>query len=508
MISKKTVAALVLVGVQLAVLVFVVGKDKKKSAATSALPPITASKVYKLTLQKGTDGVELVREDGAAAAGATGVDGGLPPPEALWKLTKPSAYAADKALVKTLLERLEKMSAAGEPISKKTEWHDEKFGVGDKTGTRIELWSQDGGLLASMILGKTEGGRTFLRKPGEDAVYGATGIVAYAFDKKPAEWRDKTIFDLKEEDLTTLAVRGAEPALLARDAADPKKWTFAEPAGWKLDQGKAQSLGRAFAQLKAKEFGEGTETDALTGFSKPEAAVVATTRDGKQHTLIVGRKKGQDSYVKRGDLPTLFVLGTFQVEQLVKKATELKEKEPIIPKPEPKDVQSVTLRSAAGAVTLTRTGDAWELSGAAQGPADAGAVQRLLGEVQRLNVPEATHGGQEKHAAYEVDAKGLRVELRGAGGAVLSAFILGKEDKGQTALRKAGDAKIYKTYGLQRAAFDKPALAWKAGAPGAAPGAPGAAAGKPSGLGAPGASAPAAPTSPKAPLAPAPKPSK
>lgn len=457
MLSKKTIVAIVLVAVQVGVLVYL-GRAPKRAAGASLLPTLSSKEVEKITITKSGTTVEMERVGPIAAAAP---DGGAAP-DPTWRIVKPVAYAADKASVKTLLERLEKMSVSAEPISKKTDWHDEKFGVGDKTGTKIVLIGAGGKTIAELILGKSDGGRTFLRKPGEDAVHQATGIMAYAFDKKADDWRDKIIFDLKDDQIAKVEIRGAETIVLARDAKDAVKWTAESPAGLKLDNAKAQSVARTFAGLRAKEFG--TEKLDAAGLDKPETAVVAHTKDGKSHTLLIGKKKGQhDVFVKRADADTIFVIGSWQADQLNKKVADLREKEPIIAKPAGADVHRIAITTAAGKTSIERTGpESWRMSAPVAQDADTQGVQAIFAEVQKMNVPETTHGGKEKHAEYELDAKkGVRVELSGKDGKRLTAFVIGKEDKGQTYVRKVGDDKVYKTYGMKRAAFDKPAAAWR-----------------------------------------------
>ena len=468
MLSKKTLLALVLLVGQGAALYFIT-RSQKTAGAQRVVPAVAAKDVRRVVVTKGAASVELVRDDPPGAPAGT-PDGGAAP-ESNWKLTKPVAYAADRAAVKTLLERIEKMNIAFDAISKKTEWHDEKFGVGDKTGTKLELFGAGEVALVTLILGKSEGGRTFLRKPGEDAVYQATGIMNYAFDKKPEDWRDKVIFDAKDEDVSRVEVKGAETLVLERDTKDKTKWTALNPAGLKLDQGKAQGIARTMAGLRAKEFAEGEKPEA-TGLSAPEVAVIAHLKSGKALTLLVGKKKGQaDYYVKRADAATVFVVGAWQVEQLNRKPADVKEKEPIIAKPAGADVGRIVIAGGVGGVTLERTGpSAWKMTAPEATEAETRAVQEIFAEVQKLNVPEATHGGKEKHAEFDLAQKGVRVELFGTGGARLSSFIIGKEDKGQTYLRKVGDDKVYKTYGLRRAVFDRAPAGWKKGAP-PAPGA-------------------------------------
>lgn len=457
MLSKKTYVALGLVVVQVVILI-VLWRAPSRAVKAAILPEIVAKDVQKIVLTKGSDVVEMVADKDAPAAGP---DGGASPDRA-WRLTKPLEYAADKGAVKTLLERLEKMTVSAEPISQKKEWHDEKFGVGDKNGWKVELYGRDNNPITSFILGKTEGGRTFLRKIGEDAVYQATGIMSYAFDKKPADWRDKTIFDLKEDEISKVEIRGAETVVLARDPKDAKTWTLLEPTGIKLDQGKAQSVARTFATLKAKSFGEGEKEDA-TGLARPDAAVTAHTKDGKTHTLLIGKKKGQyDFFVKRADSPTVFVVGSWQVEQIHRKPADLKEKEPVIAKPAAADVERIVVGTQGNRTTIVRKGDDWQIVKPTKEKADKAAVRSLLDEVAKLNVPDSTWGGEEKHAEYQLDdEKGLRVELFGKNGRRLTGFILGKDDKGQTYIRKIGDPKVYKAYGLVRSHFDKTPSAWK-----------------------------------------------
>ncbi len=157
------------------------------------------------------------------------------------------------------------------------------------------------------------------------------------------------------------------------------------------------------------------------------------------------------------------MIGSYQAEQLLKKASELKEKEPVIAKPAAAEVRTIKIASPAGKVALARAGaaDAWRLTQPFAADADPGAVKAIFAEIDKMNVPDATQGGKEKHAEYQLDQRGTRVELAGAGGKVLTAFVIGKEDKGQTYVRKAGDDKVYKTYGLARALFEKPADKWR-----------------------------------------------
>jgi len=454
MLSKKTWIALALVVVQVIVLV-ILTRSPKRAAGAAVLPAISAKDVQRIVLTKGSDVVEMERRESAAAT----PDGG-PAPDPEWQMKKPVLYPADKSAVKTLLERLEKMAVSADPISRKKEWHDEKFGVGDKSGWKVELYGRDNNPIASFLLGKSDGGRTFLRKIGEDAVYQATGIMAYAFDEKTHDWRDKTIFDLKDEEIARVEIRGKETVVLAR-GKDGKEWVLERPTGIKLDRGKAQSVARTFATLRAKEFAEG-EKPETTGLSNPVAAVTAHLKDGKTFTLLIGKKKGQyDSYVRRADRDTVFVVGSWQVEQIHRSPADLREKEPIIARPAPSEVQKIVVGPRGSPVTMVRAGEDWKMTAPLEHEADRSAVENLLSQVEKLNVPESTFGGKEKHAEFQLDAKGIRVELFGAGGKRLSAFVIGKEDKGQTYLRKIGDAKVYRAYGLSRSAFEKAPAAWR-----------------------------------------------
>jgi hypothetical protein len=459
MLSKKTYVALALVVVQVIVLI-VVTRSPKKGARATVIPAIAAADVRKIVLSKGSDTVELVRDE--STVGAATPDGGAPP-DPSWNLKKPVEYAADKAAVKTLLERLEKMTVSADSISQKKEWHDEKFGVGDKAGWKIELFGRDNNPMASFILGKSEGGRSFLRKIGDDAVYQATGIMSYAYDKKPDDWRDKVIFDFKEDQIAKVEVRGAEMVVLVRDPKDAKKWVLEEPKGMKLDEPKAAGVARTMATLRAKEFAAKDTKPEAAGLDKPQAVVTVQMKEGQSHALLIGKKKSdQDVYVKRPDKETIYVIGSWQAEQLHRKPADLKEKAPIIPKPAPEDVSRIVIGVKGKPTTLNFVGRDWRITSPLSARADQNAVQTVLAEVRKLNVPESTWGGAEKHAEFELDdAKGLRVELFGKGGQKLSAFLIGKEDKGQTYLRKVGDSKVYKTYGLNRSAFNKAPEAWR-----------------------------------------------
>ena len=222
-------------------------------------------------------------------------------------------------------------------------------------------------------------------------------------------------------------------------------------------------MARTFATLRAKEFAPKETKLEAAGLDRPQAVVTVQMKNGQPHALLIGKKKSdQDVYVKRPDKETIFLIGSWQAEQLHRKPADLKEKEPVIPKPAPEEVARIVVGVKGRPTTLQFVGREWRITSPLSTRADQNAVQNLLAEVRKMNVPESTWGGAEKHAEYELDeARALRVELFGKGGQRLSAFFIGKEDKGQTYLRKVGDSKVYKTYGLNRAAFAKTPDAWR-----------------------------------------------
>ena len=148
-------------------------------------------------------------------------------------------------------------------------------------------------------------------------------------NRRPVEFRDKTICDLTEGEITQVAVQGKESFVLSKD---PKKsgneaWKLAKPKG-ELDTSKVSSILSAFKDWKAKEFAE-SDAPAATGLKKPDATVIASSNvKGHGCSLKVGKETEdkQNKYVAVAGRPDVYVVPTWSLDRVLQKVDDLKKK--------------------------------------------------------------------------------------------------------------------------------------------------------------------------------------
>jgi hypothetical protein len=98
------------------------------------------------------------------------------------------------------------------------------------------------------------------------------------------------------------------------------------------------------------------------------------------------------------------------------------------------DVQTITVESAAGKLTIVRKDQGWTLTEAGGYPVAADKVRKLVGGVADLRLLEAKTDQPERLARLEVedvtakDSKSKQVTLAGAEGKPLASLVLGKQN--------------------------------------------------------------------------------
>jgi hypothetical protein len=140
-----------------------------------------------------------------------------------WKLVKPVEFPANADLVQGLLKALQELKLddviSSNPANRGT------YQV-DSTGTAVEVWTGDKQAL-SIVVGKSTSDwtHTFVRRTDKDEVYRADGVITYQFNRKPDDWRDKTILKLEDKDIRRIVLEyPKERKQLAVVRADSTHW--------------------------------------------------------------------------------------------------------------------------------------------------------------------------------------------------------------------------------------------------------------------------------------------
>ena len=168
-------------------------------------------------------------------------------------------------------------------------------------------------------------------KKGEDEYYVKTAEVPQVFIvkkynadrvvKRPIEFRDKTICDIPETDVSEIAVnRGDNSYTIAKSGAD---WKASKP---KLDLDPAKvTFASAFKEWKAQSFAEDA-TAKTNGLAKPQATISAKGKGGATCTIKVGdeTKDKLNYYVMSGKSNDVYLAPKWNVDRVMVKVDDLK----------------------------------------------------------------------------------------------------------------------------------------------------------------------------------------
>jgi hypothetical protein len=281
-----------------------------------------------------------------------------------FKIAKPVACAADKESAKSAFDAIAKMdfdNIISDQKSRQTELE-----VGDD-GLRVAIKKGDK-LLADFRLGKSANQFTMLRLEGKDEVWAATNILKYQLDKSTTDWRDKTITAFEEKDAERLQVTSKDGSKIVLTKPAPTDggapmtdWQVVEstvkvePFDKTVPSGMVSQL----ATWKTNDFADGAKPED-TGLASPELTVTVSLRSGKQQTVLLGKKKGDDDYyVKVADNPQVFLVKKYNLDRLNKRPLEFRDKTLCNLKSE--EVTEVAVTREKDSFTLAKPGNAWKL---------------------------------------------------------------------------------------------------------------------------------------------------
>jgi hypothetical protein len=183
--------------------------------------------------------------------------------------------------------------------------------------------SLKGGKTAVAMVGNKKGDDDFYVKNGESPqIFLVKKYGVEQVNRRPIDFRDKTICDLADSELTEIAVsHGAESYTLAKSGKD---WKATKPAKTEVDGAKVTPIAGAFKAWKATGFAEDPSPKA-NGLVKPQATIVARSR-GATCTLKVGdeTKDKQSYYLQVGAAPDVYLVPKWSADRVLIKVADIK----------------------------------------------------------------------------------------------------------------------------------------------------------------------------------------
>ncbi len=279
-----------------------------------------------------------------------------------YRVTAPTAYAADAANAKAVWEGLGKMDVSDlvtDQPAKQSE-----FQVDDKEGIHV-VAKHDAQVLADLIVGKASGAGTMVRLPGKNEIWQASGITRFAFDKPASDWRDKSISTFTAADVEKLTVATKDGAKITLKKTGTKegsedKWQVVDSSVKidKLDNATANGLVSTLSSWKANDFADGVKL-ADAGLEPAALTINVGLKDNKNVTVLLGAKKGDDEiYAKKADAPQVFLVKKFNVDRVAKPPIEFRDK--TLCDIEGADVTEVSVSAGDKSYALVKSGADWK----------------------------------------------------------------------------------------------------------------------------------------------------
>jgi hypothetical protein len=179
-----------------------------------------------------------------------------------------------------------------------------------------------GGARKTVLIGKQKGEDFHIKTPDGAQVYLVRKYTVERLTKPPLEFRDKSLVDIKADDVVGLEIKSGTVELLLEKSGED--WKAKRPPKLEVDSAKVKPIASAFTALKAASFAESTDAKT-TGLAKPTGRVIVRTKDRKAVTLVIGTlKDNTDYFVQVAGRPDIYMLKKYSVDRFLKKPDDIK----------------------------------------------------------------------------------------------------------------------------------------------------------------------------------------
>ncbi len=301
-----------------------------------------------------------------------------------WLLASPVSAPADDAAVNALISTL--ISAE----TKSTVGEDDPASFGLQP-PKITIVVEGDGESETIKIGKRSpvGQDLYVQRGDAPTIFLATGALDDTPSKKADEFREKRVFSFNADAVTAITLKNRGKVVELRRKGT--SWIMeVDGQHQNADDGIAAGLAQDLANLRLTKWSAENATPAdiaNAGLKSPGAAIDIELTDGQRHTLLFGKTAGNDQSAKVAARSQIIEIAAWSTQQLLKSPEDLRNRQLISAAPEA--VHRLVLRTGnEPELVLQRTGDAWDVSGAATGKANAERVQGILTALTEMRANE------------------------------------------------------------------------------------------------------------------------
>lgn len=364
-----------------------------------------------------------------------------------WVLTEPVQAGVEKWTVEGLLASIE-----GVRRERLVEERPQDYAPYGLKPPKFEVEIFHGSKRDTLYLGDKNATETyvFAKKGSEPQVFLTSTSILWNVDKKPFDFRDKTVLAFERDQVRKFVLRadGKKFSLVKTEG----KWKLEEPVQDEADQTKADQLISTIRDAKAREFVEENPADLKPyGLAKPRLiADLFVGQDQIRKTLLIGSTKGDKAYAKDEARNPVFLVDTTLVHGLRVNLFDLRDKK--LTALETTQVASLEFSYPDHRIICQKdTAGTWTIVEPEKQPAKSWKVNSLLSIVSNLKAESFVDDSPKSLVPYGLDQPRVRIVAKSGSGKILGGVLLGKTkdsklyakglDKKPVVLVKADDVK-------------------------------------------------------------------
>jgi hypothetical protein len=200
----------------------------------------------------------------------------------------------------------------------------------DSPENTITVSTRNGKQFRLLVGNKKDDDNTYVKMADKPQVFLVRKFMIEQINKRPIDFRDKTICNLASDEITEVSVaRDKDPFVLTKNPGKTgdESWKLSKPAA-KADISKANAIAGFFHDWKAQKYAE-DNLPKTAGLAKPAALISARSKvPGHSCTLKVGGESPDKGnyYVIANNQPNVYLVSKTDVDRITVKLDEVKAK--------------------------------------------------------------------------------------------------------------------------------------------------------------------------------------
>jgi len=324
-----------------------------------------------------------------------------------WRILEPQNLKADKDQVDSLLTNIT-VAKKYDPV----ETDDlTQYGL-DKPQETLVLEGSGASGKQTLLIGleSTTPGRFFATIQGGKTVFTVASHIKNFLDKNLFLLRDKTIFDIKKEDIAKLEISQTGASFTLQKNPDAL-WVMTSPVQDMADKKAVENLLSDIEILRATSFEEDqTTTPGFYGLDQPWRHLVITAKESV--TLQIGREDPSASryFARKKDSGPVFSLSKRFVDEINKDPAEFRSKD--IFNLASNDIYEIKIIVGESFFSIAKDdAGAWHFSTEQDTPVHKARAEKLLSDIAGLRIKSFIDEAPSSLAPYGLEAPRARVLL-------------------------------------------------------------------------------------------------